>query len=102
MYKFINLKSENDGKHKYQITLKNIATGKSHKVKFGAHGYDDYTLSKNNKKKENYIARHKIRENWTDPLKPGTLSRYILWNKTTIFESLTDYLRRFNIKSTWL
>ena len=54
MYKFINLKSANDGKHKYQITLENIAMGKSHKVKFGAHGFDDCTLSpKNHKKKRN-------------------------------------------------
>ena len=100
MYKFINFKTANDGKHKYQITLEDLATEKSHKVKFGAHGYDDYTLSKNNKKKEDYIARHKVREDWKNPVLPGTLSRYILWNKSTIFESLKDYLRRFNIISS--
>ena len=51
MFKFINLKSANDGKHKYKITVENIATGKIHKVKFGAYCYDDYTLSKKQQEK---------------------------------------------------
>lgn len=100
MFKFINLKTANDGKHKYQITLEDISTEKIYKVKFGAHGYDDFTLSKNHKKKEDYIARHQIREDWKNPVLPGTLSRYILWNKPNILESLKDYLRRFNIISS--
>ena len=101
MYKFLNLKSANDNKHKYQITLEEIASGKIHTVKFGGHGYDDYTLSKNDKKKEDYILRHKVREDWNNPLKSGTLSRYILWNKPTLMGSLKDYLKRFNIQSKW-
>ena len=101
MYKFLNLKSANDGKHKYQITLEHIPTGKQHTVKFGGHGYDDFTLSRNTKKREDYILRHKVREDWNDPLKPGTLSRYILWNKPTLLLSLQDYLKRFNISSKW-
>jgi hypothetical protein len=101
MLRFIQLKTANDNKHKYEITLQDLSSGKVHKIKFGAHGYDDFTLSKNTKKREDYILRHRVREDWTDPLARGTLSRFILWNKPTVKDSLLDYLRRFNIKSSW-
>lgn len=97
MFRLISLKPANNKKHKYQITLQEIASGEIHKVKFGAYGYDDFTLTQNRKKKEDYILRHRVREDWNDPLKPGTLSRFILWNKPTLKASLEDYLRRFNI-----
>ncbi len=67
------------------------------KVKFGAFGYDDYIITKDDKKKEAYIARHKVNEDWNNPYAKGTLSRYILWNKKTIKESLKDYLEKFKI-----
>jgi len=34
-------------------------------------------------RRSRYIQRHQRRENWTDPTKPGTLSRYILWGSST-------------------
>ncbi len=73
-------------------------------VHFGAKGYGDFTIySKTSdetarRKKEQYIARHKVNEDWTDPMTAGTLSRYILWNKPTVKASITDYLKRFKLK----
>jgi hypothetical protein len=64
MYKFISLKPANDKKHKYSIKLQHIPSGKVHTVKFGAYGYDDFTKSQNEKKKEDYILRHRVREDW--------------------------------------
>ena len=66
-------------------------------VDFGASGYDDYILSGNDVKKKAYIARHRVNENWNDPYSAGTLSRYILWNKKTLKESIEDYKKRFNM-----
>jgi hypothetical protein len=66
-------------------------------VHFGAKGYDDFTTSLSEVKKEAYIKRHQVREDWKDPYKAGTLSRYILWNKPTIKESITDYKKRFKL-----
>jgi len=69
--------------------------------KFGAKGYKDYIqYSKEDpelaeKKKSAYIARHQVNEDWTDPLKAGTLSRYILWNKPTLRASIADFRKRF-------
>lgn len=48
-------------------------------------------------KKANYIARHsKLPEDWTDPLKPGTLSRFLLWEDSNLFVAIQNYKKRFN------
>ena len=49
--------------------------------------------------KKNYIKRHKSRENWKDPYKAGTLSRFILWNKPykNLDDAISDYNYRFFI-----
>jgi len=71
------------------------------KVKFGASGYGDYTLGTSDIQKRSYIARHKNNEDWTKTgyFKAGFWSRWILWNKRTIQESIDDIEKRFsNIK----
>jgi hypothetical protein len=95
--KFIRLKKSNNLKYKYTITL--LVDNKQMDIEFGARGYEDYTIHKNDKRKELYIDRHKKNENWNDPLTKGTLSKYILWNKKTIKESLIDYLDHFKISA---
>ena len=80
------------------------------KVSFGADGYRDFTLiSDPNSKfylpkkeerqmvKARYIERHGKRENWTDPLTAGALSRYILWQNKNIKIAIKDYKKRFKI-----
>jgi hypothetical protein len=42
-----------------------IITKHNKKVYFGDSKYEDYTVHKNNKKKEAYIKRHEKNENWT-------------------------------------
>jgi hypothetical protein len=37
-------------------------------------------------KKDAYLARHKVNEDWTTPYNAGSLSRWILWNKKTFTE----------------
>jgi hypothetical protein len=96
-YKFINLIASSRPDKKWEIQLQDEQTGKIKRASFGAKGYSDFTQHQDPKRKERYIARHQPNEWWLDPLKPGTLSRYILWNKPTIKESLQDYLKRFNI-----
>ena len=66
---------------------------------FGAKGYLDFTLTNNDEqKKRNYIKRHSVNEDWSDLSKPGTWSRFLLWNKRTINESARDMEQKFNIK----
>ena len=67
-------------------------------VSFGQRGGSTYIDHQDDVKKDNYLARHKVNENWRDPYSAGALSRYILWNKLTLEASLRDYGRRFGIK----
>jgi hypothetical protein len=79
---------------KYQVT--DIVSGKT--IHFGAAGYSDYTLSKNKQKKSAYIARHSVRSNFNDLNSAASWSRFILWNKPTIEQSVQDMEKRFDIK----
>jgi hypothetical protein len=63
---------------------------------FGFKGGSTYIDHKDDKKKDAYIARHKVNENWNDPTSAGALARYILWNKKTLTESIADFKQRFN------
>jgi hypothetical protein len=83
----------NDGVHKYVAVFDNP----SKVVKFGAWGYEDYTQHKDPYRKKLYLTRHRSRENWDDPFSAGALSRWILWNKLTIEDSIKDYIKRFNM-----
>ena len=66
-------------------------------IKFGAFGYDDYTQTGDKRQKRNYLARHRKREDWNDPQTPGALSRWILWNKPTLEESIKHYVKKFRM-----
>lgn len=49
-------------------------------VNFGAKGMSDYTLHKDEDRRERYLKRHS--KDPYDPLSAGQLSRMILWGKT--------------------
>jgi len=96
-YEFLGLTKANDSKHKYIAKLKNKTTGREKNVKFGAVGYDDFTITKNKEQKERYINRHKKNENWTKGGvdTAGFWSKNLLWNKPTITASLIDIKKKY-------
>ena len=59
-------------------------------IQFGQAGASDMTQHKNENRKERYIDRHKKNENWNDPKTAGFWSRWLLWNKPTLTESIGD------------
>jgi hypothetical protein len=67
-------------------------------VHFGARGYDDMTIHKDEQRKQSYLSRHRKGENWNNYMTAGALSRWILWNKHTLKESINDYVKKFNLK----
>ena len=67
-------------------------------IHFGAKGYIDFIQHKSEDRKNSYLARHAVRENWSVPDTAGSLSRWILWNKPTLKASIADFKRRFNLK----
>ena len=93
MIKYYPYKSDKPNKKYYIITNDNK------KVYFGASGYSDYTIHKDEARKQLYINRHKNNENWTKSGidTAGFWSRWILWHLPTIKESYQDIKKRFNI-----
>jgi len=67
-------------------------------IHFGSAGASDMTQHRDPIRKQRYILRHQIRENWDNYMTAGSLSRYILWNKPTLDESIIDYKKKFNLK----
>jgi hypothetical protein len=57
----------------------------------------DFTKHKDEERKQRYLDRHKANENWNKPDTAGALSRWILWNKPTLRESIQDYKERFGL-----
>lgn len=104
MYYFKNLKESDDGKHKYEITFENPEDKRTKTIKFGAKGYNDYTIyykedgkEKADEMKDAYLSRHKVNENFDNPYTKGALSRWILWQDKTVKESLVNYIKRFKL-----
>lgn len=92
--KVIKFKKLKSGNKKYEITFNK--NGNVYVRKFGAFGASDYTKHKDKDRRERYITRHKKDLKTNDPMRPGYLSMYILWNKPTVTASLADYKRRLN------
>jgi len=57
----------------------------------------DFTIHKDKERRERYISRHKKDLKTKDPMKPGYLSMFILWNKPSLRASLADYKRRLGV-----
>lgn len=95
MLKLISVKPSDKKEKKLMATF-----SKDHKsiiTHFGSSQHSDFTKHKDTKRRDLYDIRHKRRENWQDPVSAGTLSKYILWNKPTLSESIKDFKRRFNL-----
>jgi hypothetical protein len=97
--KVVSFSKANDNIHKFEVVILNKKTNKEKTIKFGAFGMSDYTQHHDDKRKDLYDARHIKRENWADPLTAGFWSKWVLWNKKTIRDSLADTIKRFNLST---
>ena len=88
MTEIIITKSKNKDK-KYDARIDGKKT-----VSFGSAQPSDFTKHKDPERKQRYIDSHKKNENWSDPTTAGYLSRWILWAKPTIEESIKDLNKR--------
>lgn len=76
---------------KYMVLIDNK------KLHFGSFGASDFTIHKDEKRKDNYLLRHQKRENWNDIKTAGFWSRWILWNLPSLEASVKDTNKRFGI-----
>lgn len=97
MIKLIDIKPSPNKEKKFRATFYNDSKKEYLSVDFGAKGYEDYTIHKDPERKKRYIERHKKNENWNDPISPGALSRYILWEHPDLSKAIREYKKRFNV-----
>lgn len=66
---------------------------------FGSKFAETFIDHQDERKRLNYIKRHSNlgTQNWSDPMTPGSLSRYILWEKPTLDQGLKYFAKRFGL-----
>jgi len=65
---------------------------------FGSKNSITYVEGGDEKKRENYLKRHSVREDWNN-INNGSLSAGILWGDTNdLTTNLNEYLKEFNIE----
>ena len=89
MTEIVISKSSNKNK-KYDARIDGRKT-----ISFGAAGMSDYTIHKDDERKQRYLDRHRKNENWADYNTAGCYAKNLLWNKKTLSKSLRDTNTRF-------
>lgn len=87
-------------KGKYPKKYTAVFSRDGNKIKtthFGDVRYQDFRQHRNEKRKQRYLRRHRRNERWRDFMSAGALSRFLLWNKPTLAQSLASYKRRFGL-----
>jgi len=66
-------------------------------VHFGLKGGQTFIDHGDEVKKKNYIARHKVNEDFLNPYSASSLSRYILWGDSKSFDvNHQTYMKKFD------
>jgi hypothetical protein len=90
---FISLKESNRKGKRFMIIFNNPRQT----IHFGSDVGTTYIDAGDKVKRENYIKRHQVREDWSK-VNAGSLSRFILWGDSkNLTKNLLNYLQRFNI-----
>jgi len=82
---------------RYKAVFTNTDGGKK-TVHFGYKTGSTYIDHKDDKIKNAWIARHKVRGSFNDYKSASSLAYHILWNKPTFTASYNDYVNKFKLK----
>jgi len=69
-------------------------------VRFGARGYEDYTMHKDASRMRLYLARHMARERWDwgGRYTAGFWSRWLLWSAPSLRAAVRRMQREFAVR----
>lgn len=68
------------------------------KINFGLKGGNTYIDHGDKIKRENYLKRHQVNENWNNPKTAGSLSAMLLWGASKSLETnLKNFKKKFNV-----
>ena len=66
------------------------------RVHFGSAGSQTYLDHHDKKKREAYIARHRVNEDFNNRITAGALSRHLLWgDSTSLKENIKSFKQKF-------
>jgi hypothetical protein len=82
------------GNYKYNALFVR-GDGSMKTVRFGDRRYQDFLQHGNTERRQNYLTRHRAREDWSDPETAGSLSRWILWGDS---KKLEDNIKAFKTR----
>ena len=103
MIKLIKIQRLKNHRKKFKAIFN--VNGKRKTTYFGATGYQDYTMHKDKKRRDNYLQRHLKDLQTNDPTRAGFLSMYILWGQSTnLQKNGAEYkkkLKHFNLTGKW-
>ena len=92
--KFESLKISPREHKRFMITFSNPKKT----IHFGQLGGSTYVDHKDKTKRNNYLKRHQVRDDW-DHVNAGSLSAFVLWGpSTSITENFVKYLDLFGIQ----
>jgi hypothetical protein len=87
------------GQRKEFLAVFTIAPNTRRIVRFGTSSNYVTNSTKTDRDRDAYIARHKVRENFEDPMTPGALSRWILWGESrSITKNIQEFRKRFDFR----
>ena len=103
---YVSIKPSTSSGKKMMTIFFDVNKKKIKTTPFGASGYEHYSGGHQDlQRKMNYLERHKSTEKWNDYMSAGSLSRWILWNRPSLNESIKDYMRKFKLTkyySNWI
>lgn len=74
-----------------------MKNGKTKSKKFGSAKAFTYFDGADDVKRNSYLARHKVRENWNDIFSAGALAKEVLWEDTNKSKIEKNINRKFKI-----
>lgn len=95
---YVQLKKSDISGKKYTAVFFNNQRVKVKTTHFGSAGMSDYTIHKDDERKQRYIDRHSANENWDNYMSAGSLSFHLLWSKPSLSSAYNSYLKKFNLK----
>ena len=92
----VDIKKDTTTKKKMVAVFYDKEGKKIKTTRFGADGYSDFTKNKDPERKKRYFQRHSKEKGGV--MTASTLSKKVLWNKTTLKASITSYKSQYNLK----
>lgn len=96
-FKLKNIEPSNRDTKRLKAVFYDKENDKTKTIHFGYRGAKTYLEHQDDEKKKNWIARHKVRGTFNEPLSASSLAYHILWNKKTFAESMKHYKTKFNL-----